>query len=136
MRPDDLVYHLGDFCFQATERAERWRWVSARLNGRKRLIIGNHDVDRKGRLHPTIASLPWDQPPEKIVETSDKGQRLVLCHYALRTWHGIGKGAFHFYGHSHGDLESFGRSRDVGVDMPDVGYAPRTFRQLTGGLEP
>ncbi len=97
------------------------------MNGRKRLIIGNHDVDKKGRLHPTIASLPWDRPPEKLVETNDEGQRLVLCHYALRTWQGIGKGAYHFFGHSHGDLESFSRSRDVGVDMPDVGYRAQDF---------
>ena len=26
------------------------------------------------------------------------------------------------------------RSRDVGVDCPDTGYAPRTFQQLTAGM--
>jgi calcineurin-like phosphoesterase family protein len=134
VRPDDIVYHLGDFAFQLEQRADRWRSVFARLMGRKRLIIGNHD-QRKGELHPTIASLPWDCPPQHIVETTDDGQRVVLCHYAMRTWPGAHKGAWHFFGHSHGDLPGEGRSRDVGVDTPDTGYAPRTFRALTSHIK-
>ena len=39
VRPDDIVYHLGDFAFQLEQRADRWRSVFARLMGRKRLII-------------------------------------------------------------------------------------------------
>lgn len=129
--PDDLVYHVGDFAFQLHDRAERVRGIFRRLNGRKRLVIGNHDVDRKGRLHPTIAALPWDDEPRQMVETSDEGVRVVLCHYAMRTWPGVRKGAWHFYGHNHGDLPGEGFSRDVGVDVPDTGFAPRTFNELT-----
>lgn len=42
VKPNDLVYHLGDVWMGASEhrdRAELW----ARLNGSKRLIVGNHD---------------------------------------------------------------------------------------------
>ncbi len=35
----DKVYHLGDFCF-GRKNIE----IAARLNGNKRLIMGNHDV--------------------------------------------------------------------------------------------
>jgi calcineurin-like phosphoesterase family protein len=38
--PEDLTYILGDFC---AEGADRWRQHLTRLNGRKRLILGNHD---------------------------------------------------------------------------------------------
>ena len=134
VRPDDVVYHLGDFAFQLEQRADRWRDVFARLMGRKRLVIGNHDTRKDGSLHPTLASLDWDDEPRQIVETTDEGERVVLCHYALRVWPGSHKGAWHFYGHSHGDLPGVGRSRDVGVDMPDTGYAPRTFRELTSRM--
>lgn len=133
VRPDDLVFHLGDFAFGLGDE-QRVRSVFRQLNGRKRLILGNHDIGKKGRLHPVIESLGWDEPPVAAVETVDEGQRVYLHHYACRTWPGSHKGAWHFYGHSHGKLSGVGRSRDVGVDCPDTAFTPRTFRQLTAGI--
>lgn len=37
--PKDTVYHLGDFCFGKRNIA-----LAGRLNGHKRLIMGNHDT--------------------------------------------------------------------------------------------
>ena len=130
VRPDDIVYHLGDFAFGLGDEL-RVRSLFARLMGRKRLIIGNHDVRKGGELHPAIAGLDWDEPPVAACETTDCGQRIYLHHYACRVWPGSHKGSWHFYGHSHAALPPLGRSRDVGVDCPDTGYAPRTFQQLT-----
>lgn len=39
VRPDDKVYHLGDVTMHA-----RYLPIVRRLNGRKRLILGNHDI--------------------------------------------------------------------------------------------
>ncbi|TGQ83701.1 hypothetical protein EN850_02865 [Mesorhizobium sp. M8A.F.Ca.ET.207.01.1.1] len=133
VRPDDLVYHLGDFSFGLHD-GDRVRSIFARLMGRKRLVLGNHDYGKANKVHPVIAGLAWDEPPAALVETTDEGQRLVLCHYAMRTWPGIRKGAYHLYGHCHGGLPGLGRSRDVGVDCPDTGYSPRTFKQLTSRM--
>jgi calcineurin-like phosphoesterase family protein len=130
---NDIVFHLGDFAFGLGD-VERVRGIFFRLNGRKRLIIGNHDVDKKGNLHRTLADLPWDAPPVAACETSDEGKRVYLCHYAARTWPAAHHGAYHFYGHSHGALPGIGLSRDIGVDMPDVGFAPRTFKELTANM--
>ncbi len=134
VRPDDVVFHLGDFAFGLKDGI-RIRSIFNRLKGRKRLVLGNHDFIQANQVHPMIASLAWDGPPAAMVETTDEGHRLVLCHYAMRTWPGQHKGAYHFFGHSHGKLPGFGRSRDVGVDCPDVGYAPTTFRQLAAAME-
>ncbi len=131
---NDIVYHLGDFAFGLADEFAI-RNVFGRLNGRKILILGNHDFRKGGDVHPTLAALDWYQPPTPLLETSDEGQRVVLCHYALRTWPGQHKGSYHFYGHSHGDLPGVGRSRDVGVDMSDVGFTPRTFSELTRGMK-
>jgi calcineurin-like phosphoesterase family protein len=128
---DDIVYHLGDFSMQLGSQADKVRWYFSRLKGRKHLIIGNHDVDEDGNLHPTLAGLDWEEEPQWMKFTKDGGRKLVLCHYAIREWQGYHKGAVHFYGHSHGNLAGHGRSRDVGCDMPDVSYVPRTFDQLT-----
>ncbi len=37
---DDIIYHLGDFCFGAKEELKQ---IFNRLNGQKYLIMGNHD---------------------------------------------------------------------------------------------
>lgn len=131
---DDIVYHLGDVAFGLTKNADRVRELFGRLNGRKHLIIGNHDVDKKGHLHPTLASLDWAARPEHAVRTRDGGHDVWMSHYAARTWPCSSYGSFHFYGHSHGKLPGQGRSRDVGCDMPDVDFMPRTFAQLSKGM--
>ncbi|ANL28604.1 metallophosphoesterase domain-containing protein [Rhizobium phaseoli] len=132
---DDIVYHLGDFAFSLKQNADRVRELFGRLNGRKVLIIGNHDVTKKGDLHPTLASLDWAARPEHAMRTRDDGHDLWMSHYAARSWPSQHYGAVHFYGHSHGKLPGVGRSRDVGVDMPDVLFQPRTFAELTAGME-
>lgn len=38
VRPKDIVWHLGDFCF-----GKKALEIAAQLNGDKRLILGNHD---------------------------------------------------------------------------------------------
>jgi calcineurin-like phosphoesterase family protein len=40
VKPNDLIFHLGDVFFCSSERM---KWISDRLNGRKILIRGNHD---------------------------------------------------------------------------------------------
>ena len=130
---DDLVFHLGDFAMGLHD-GDRVRRIFTRLSGRKRLILGNHDYKQQNAIHPVIANLAWDAPPTQQLETTDEGQRIFLSHYACRTWPGIRKGAWHFFGHNHGSMPPLGRSRDVGVDCPDTGFAPRTFKQLTQGM--
>lgn len=39
VRDEDTVYHLGDFCFSKGNIR-----LAGRLNGKKRLIMGNHDA--------------------------------------------------------------------------------------------
>jgi calcineurin-like phosphoesterase family protein len=41
---DDIVYHLGDFAFGSQEVVKK---IVSRLNGRIRLILGNHDKRKK-----------------------------------------------------------------------------------------
>jgi calcineurin-like phosphoesterase family protein len=41
VKPDDKVYHVGDFCLNRRSLS-----VAKRLNGRKILIMGNHDIFR------------------------------------------------------------------------------------------
>lgn len=40
VKPGDKIYQLGDVTFKY---GEHWRLIAERLNGRKRLLLGNHD---------------------------------------------------------------------------------------------
>lgn len=44
VRKDDIVWHLGDFCFGKKENIAK---ILPRLNGRINLILGNHDHHKK-----------------------------------------------------------------------------------------
>ena len=107
VRPGDDVFHLGDLALNSS--AERCQEVFARLNGSKRLIVGNHDKTRH-------VQLGWADPPEKLRTIHVDGVRLVLSHYAMRTWDGVWRGTRHLYGQSHNQLPGTSLSLDVGVD--------------------
>jgi calcineurin-like phosphoesterase family protein len=103
----DTVYHLGDFCFRSQSEGQS---ILDRLNGKKHLIVGNHDkvgVGLKG----------WESI-DHYKEVSIDGQFIVLCHYAMRVWSKSHHGAWQLYGHSHGSLpdDPNALSFDVGVD--------------------
>ena len=73
--PDDAVYHLGDFSFGPVAEAEQYFHVP---NGRKHLILGNHDK-------PSVRDWPWESVSEmKIVEGAST--RIYLCHYPVAEW--------------------------------------------------
>lgn len=122
VRPDDEVWHLGDFAMDCTPAYARKCFD--RLNGTKRLVIGNHE--RLGRR------LPWASQHDGIHQTVIDGNRLVLCHYAMRAWPGIWRGALHLFGHTHGSLPGTRRSADVGVDCWD--FRPVGMNEILGRM--
>lgn len=115
VRPEDTVYHLGDFSF-ARDPAQVFR----RLNGNKHLLLGNHDWKREKQLR----KLPWGWIKDVYFLRYGKGksEKIWLSHFAHRTWPSSHHGTIHLHGHSHGDLPDHNRSTDVGVDAWD--YKP------------
>jgi calcineurin-like phosphoesterase family protein len=110
----DTVKVLGDFCCHLSDK-DALEIFNA-LNGSKELIIGNHDLDRKGKVIQSVARLPWAKPPTHYGEIKHDGHRIVLSHYAALTWNGSHHGSFMAFGHSHATLPSLPGSIDVGVD--------------------
>ena len=130
---DDILYVIGDFALAADPAYVRHLFHEIR--GRKVLILGNHDMDKKGRVLKTLRELPWDQPPTAALETTDDGCRLYLHHYACRTWPAAHHRSYHLYGHCHGNLPPLGRSRDVGIDCPDTRFAPMSSTEIKESLD-
>jgi calcineurin-like phosphoesterase family protein len=117
--PADTVWHLGDFAVRANP--ERVAALLAALNGEKHLIAGNNDG-------PATRGCTLWASVRDYAEVEVDGRRLVLCHYPLRSWNGMGKGALNLHGHSHGRLAPLPRQYDVGVDA--VGFRPVTMGSL------
>jgi calcineurin-like phosphoesterase family protein len=105
--PGDTVWYLGDFAVRP--RPERVPELLARLHGEKHLITGNND----GPV--TRGAVGWASVQD-YAEIELDGRRLVLCHYPLRSWNGMSRGAINLHGHSHGRLAPLPRQFDVGVD--------------------
>ncbi len=117
--PEDEVWHLGDFALGPPP--ERVRAILDGLNGTKRLIVGNNDG-------PDTRAAPGWAWTGTYAETVVAGRALVLCHYAFRTWNGIGRGALNLHGHSHGQLRPVPKQYDVGVDAQ--GFVPVTLDEI------
>jgi len=115
VNPEDVVWHLGDLFMRGDDRTVAKIFYA--LKGRKRLIIGNHDVDKHGRLLPVLARLPWDAEPAHAAEIQHDGNRIMLSHYAGWTWNQAHRGAYLAFGHSPGGLLGLPGSIDVGVDV-------------------
>lgn len=117
--PEDDVWHLGDFALGPPPA--RVAAILAELNGSKHLIIGNNDDEA------TISAESWAST-QSYAELALEGRRLVLCHYAFRTWNGMGRGAINLHGHSHGKLTPVPKQYDVGVDAQD--FRPVTIDDI------
>ena len=121
IRPRDTVYHLGDFSYKA---ADDLHCYLKRLNGKIHLVLGNHD---NHNLRVDCGSL---KSVNDLLTVNIDGQRITLCHYAMRVWPASHRGSWHLYGHSHGKLpdDPNSLSIDVGVDCHD--YFPIPFDRV------
>ena len=112
VQPEDLTYILGDVAFCNVQTATGFL---RRMNGRKVLIVGNHDrklVQDKSFCNEFVSV-------EKYLDINYDGHKIVMFHYPIFEWDQAHRGAIHFYGHKHGgacpDMTKY-RARDVGMD--------------------
>jgi calcineurin-like phosphoesterase family protein len=111
VKPIDSVYHLGDFGFGEIGH------IIKRLNGKKYLTWGSHDK----------SIIPYKNLFVEIRQILEV-ENIILCHYSMRVWARSHYGSWHLYGHSHGKLESWGKSFDVGVDCWN--FKPLSLEQV------
>lgn len=132
IKSGDVIYMLGDFMF--TNRREAPDAMLSRLNGRKFLLIGNHDPKpvRKAQGWECVYRL------HRIVLDS---QGIVLCHYPMFSWQGSCHGSWMLHGHCHGTLQTSKTYEGVDFDrllMKDVGADvcpyPLSFGEIRGEM--
>ena len=120
VKHNDTVYFLGDFGFGDLETLRKIRY---KLKGKIHYILGNHCY--KNHINRCAA---WFSSMSDLKTISVNKQKIVLCHYAMRVWDGSHYNSWMLYAHSHGKLESQGKSFDVGVDCWN--YVPVSFDQV------
>lgn len=139
---DGILIHLGDLSFLPREETIA---LVARAPGRTLFVRGNHD---KGIGDSSIVEYRFNDPDPRghalrtgkfvqldpLTEIKVDGQKLVLCHFPLESWHGMHRGAWHLHGHCHGSLPAFGKRLDVGVDGP-LGPGPISFARVKAWMD-
>jgi calcineurin-like phosphoesterase family protein len=125
-----LVYHLGDWSFGGLNKAFDFMDM-INYDIEFVLIEGNHD--QNNLKDEAFRKLFMRIEKQLVVEV--KGQKIVLCHYAMRVWDKSHHGRWHLYGHSHNTLPDDPNllSIDVGVDAAAARfgeYHPFTFQEI------
>jgi calcineurin-like phosphoesterase family protein len=118
----DVVFHLGDFNYKSSVDAD---FYLKQLNGKKFLIIGNHDHQK------TITADGWEDT-FLYQEIELNNEKITLCHYPIAEWNGYFRGAWMLHSHVHGNVTKqvpIVKNRvDVGVD--NFNFAPATFEEI------
>lgn len=120
--PNDLVYHLGDVYLGNKVPETEVLSFLLKLNGRKRLILGNHDRGKDPILHQIFEKIYMG----RIFK--DKG--LILSHFPLHPMYTIvGDVEFlNVHGHIHEKESPEGRYKNVSVEAID--YTPINIEEL------
>lgn len=128
---EDEVVYLGDFAFGRAATPERVREVLARLNGRKRLVRGNHDP------RPALClELGFERVDDELALSLEGwGEEVRLCHYPF----GEGEwtqgrpapdGRWLLHGHVHGRWRARPELKMVNLSVEVWGLAPASEREV------
>lgn len=110
VKPNDHVYHLGDVYMKASKGYIEN--ILSNLNGKKRLILGNHDNGQDQILHRHFEKIMMWRVFEKV----------VLTHVPLREENIPHGNRINIHGHIHDNLSPPGPYKCVCVEQID--YTP------------
>jgi len=116
---DDTVYVIGDFALGEKEKAAEWL---SQANGKKILILGNHD-----RSPRTMKEIGFDEVHYHLEVSTSNNERWLLSHYPLpldliKSYQRL------IHGHHHSGPISTGKRVNVCVDLWD--FSPVTEAEI------
>ena len=135
VKPGDKVYHLGDvFMGNKEEFIQKWK----RLNGQKRLILGNHDDAKFFAKHELVSKIDvWRMFPEfGLILTHIPLHESVLREGRFRNFEGD---VLNVHGHIHQNPSP--TNQHVCVSVEHIDYTPihieevRNLHRMTNALE-
>ena len=134
--PDDIVFHLGDFCLGGSAE---WTNILNRLNGKIYLIVGNHDIKN---LRQGYYSHFEHIAMQMHIEVGK--QKIYLNHCPFLCYGGAYRDTWQLFGHVHTSKQNTGidaprlhmlfpTQYDVGVDNNN--FTPVSFEQVRRIIE-
>ena len=121
IKKNDMVYIIGDFCLANTEKCKN---LVQKLNGKKWLILGNHD--KTFRNHKLDEYFMWVGDVKEAKFNHDQfpfikeGETFCveMFHFPMSGWNRKPYGTVHACGHEHGAHdEKNDKSGDLIVDV-------------------
>ena len=103
--PDDIVFHLGDFCLGGSAE---WTNILNRLNGKIYLIVGNHDIKN---LRQGYYSRFEHIAMQMHIEVGK--QKIYLNHCPFLCYGGAYRDTWQLFGHVHTTSK-----QNTGIDAP------------------
>lgn len=136
--PEDIIFHLGDFAHCGSKKLKE---ILDSLNGRKFLVLGNHDW----RTFKSEASRVWFEGIAQQMYIRIDGRKVYLNHFPYLCFTGTFKtpeeATWQLFGHVHSGLLNtefldkprlqylFPYQYDVGVDNNN--FAPISWKEIT-----
>lgn len=121
VRPQDTVHHGGDIAFKCSHN--RMYEIIMSLNGKIKLVIGDHDKDflKMLKKKDTKGKVQVMGYMEFIRFNHEK---IVLCHWTMMSWNRSHFNSLHIHGHHHGRFHGKGKSIDISVESEYINYTP------------
>lgn len=125
----DDIYIVGDFAYRSEHD---YSYYLSKLNGKKHLIIGNHDKD----LLKDSKAMGYFTSVDYYLDIRDNKIRVILSHYPIAEWEGFYRGSYLVYGHIHNNtdcdayklMKKYDKALNAGVCINS--YAPCTLGEL------
>ncbi len=135
VKPDDFVWFLGDFCFNRDHAAIE---ILKQMNGVKGFIFGNHDKDMRSESLKGHFQLGMFQGITITLQggSGDEIFKIALSHFPQYIWDCAHHGAFHLFGHVHGNHRKSlwgDKCIDVGADVWN--FTPVNFKTIRKNLQ-
>lgn len=109
--PSSKIYHLGD----VTMDLKSYHSIMPRLNGRKRLILGNHDNFKMSE---------YTRYFEKILESWQPIRRLLFTHRPVLMGGEEGSGKINVHGHVHRTRNQKITPQHLNISCEMTNYTP------------
>lgn len=120
VKPTDKIYHLGDVTFKYDGAFNN---LMSRLNGQKRLCLGNHDKIKGTDLHRWFEKIDlWKGFPDK-----DHGAGFTCSHIPLML-QSLRDGAYNVHGHVHAN--SLNNPNYINVCVEVRNYTPVNIDEI------
>lgn len=130
----DIVYIIGDFAFGSAELAKK---ILGKLNGKKFLILGNHDgsSDKLDNYFKQITQQKMVVFKKEHYDFLEEDIQVFMCHYPLITWPSKHYGAIQLHGHCHGRMDDYNKALsdlrvDVGIDSTIAEFEPVPLEKI------